>query len=556
MYQSKFLIPTLKEAPKDAQIFSHGHLIRAGYIRQNAAGLYTYLPLAQRSLRKIEQIVREEIDMIGGAELSIPLMQPTELWAQSGRLENYDEGNMFMLTDRHGRDFAMSPTAEEATVDIVRTYLNSYKKYPLNVYQINTKFRDERRPRFGLMRSREFTMFDGYSFHTDEASLDETYNQYYEAYKRILDRLEIDYRVVTADNGNMGGSRSQEFMAISDIGEDTIAYEDGTDIAYNVETAPIMNEYQKQTSNSELEKVLTPDCKTIEDVCSFLKTEASNSVKAVCYMIDGELVIAFCNGRRTIEETKLLRAIGGNELEVASNTLLADKNIVAGFIGPVGLKDVRVVFDREVSFMSNFICGANEEGYHFTGVDFDRDINSEQVFDICEVEDGDILRIGGNPASLAKGIEIGHIFALGDRYTSSMGMTFLDKNQKQATPVMGCYGIGISRILTAYVEQKQENQTVRFGSPITPFDYHLIVLDYVKNEEQAEFANNLAAKLRAAGKTVLIDDRNERVGSKMIDAELIGCTNQVVIGRDFADGIVELKDGKEKTKINVEELYA
>ncbi len=556
MYQSKFLIPTLKEAPKDAQIFSHGHLIRAGYIKQSAAGLYTYLPLAQRSLRKIEQIVREEIDMIGGAEMSMPLMQPTELWEQSGRLENYDEGNMFMMKDRHGRNFAMSPTAEEATVDVVRSHLNSYKKYPLNVYQINTKFRDERRPRFGLLRSREFTMFDGYSFHTDNESLDVTYNDYYEAYKRILDRLEIDYRVVTADNGSMGGSKSQEFMAISDIGEDTIAYEEGTDIAYNVETAPIANDYAKQESTMEVAKVETPNVKTMEELTEFLNVDLANTVKAVCYMIDGELVIAFCNGTRTIEETKLIRAIGGEEIETASNTMLADNNIQTGFIGPVGLENIRVVFDRQVSMMSNFVCGANETDFHLTGVDFDRDINSDQVFDICEVEAGDIMREGGNPVSLAKGIEIGHIFALGDRYTSSMGMTFLDQNQKQATPVMGCYGIGISRILTAYVEQKQIDGSVRFGEAISPFDYHLIVLDYTKNEEQAAFANEVAKKLRSQGKTVLIDDRNERVGSKMIDAELVGCTNQIVIGRDFSEGIVEVKNGKEKTKISVEELYA
>lgn len=555
MYQSKFLIPTLKEAPKDAQIFSHGHLIRAGYIKQSAAGLYTYLPLAKRTLRKIEDIVRDEIDGIGGAELSVPLMQPTELWEQSGRLGNYG-AELFKMTDRHGREFAMSPTAEEATVDIVRNYLNSYKKYPLNVYQINTKFRDERRPRFGLLRSREFIMFDGYSFHTDEECLNATYAEYEQAYKRILQRLDIDFRVVKADNGSMGGSGSQEFMAISEIGEDTIAFEEGTEIAYNVETAPIANQYPNQTSTMELTKVATPDAKTIEDVTSFLNVNIENTVKAVCYMIDGELVIAFCNGARTIEETKLLRVVGGEEIETASNTLLADNQIVAGFMGPVGLENVRVVFDRQVASMSDFVCGANEEGYHLTGVDFTRDINSDQVFDICEIEAGDILREGGSPVSLAKGIEIGHIFALGDRYSSTMGMTFLDQNQKQATPVMGCYGIGVSRLLTAYVEQHQKDGIVKFGPTMTPFDYHLIVLDYTKNEEQAKFANDLAAKLQANGKTVLIDDRNERVGSKMIDAELIGCTNQIVIGRDFAEGIVEIKNGKEKTKISAEELYA
>ncbi len=555
MYQSKFLIPTLKEAPKDAQIFSHGHLIRAGYIKQNAAGLYTYLPLAKRTLRKIEDVIRDEIDGIGGAELSIPLMQSTDLWEESGRLANYG-AELFKMTDRHGREFAMSPTAEEATVDVVRNYLNSYKKYPLNVYQINTKFRDERRPRFGLLRSREFIMFDGYSFHTDEESLNATYKEYEEAYKRILKRLDIDFRMVMADNGSMGGSGSQEFMAISEIGEDTIAYEEGTENAYNVETAPIANQYPKQTSTSKLTKIETPNIKTIEELTTFLNVDLKDTVKAVCYMIDGELVIAFCNGARTIEETKLLRVIGGDEIEPASNTMLADNNIVAGFIGPVGLGDVRVVFDRQVAAMSNFVCGANEADYHLTGVDFDRDINSDQVFDICEIEEGDILREGGSPVSLAKGIEIGHIFALGDRYSASMGMTFLDQNQKQATPVMGCYGIGVSRLLTAYVEQHQNDGVVKFGPSMTPFDYHLIVLDYAKNEEQAKFANELAQKLQAQGKTVLIDDRNERVGSKMIDAELIGCTNQIVIGRDFSEGVVEIKNGKEKTKVNVEELYA
>lgn len=555
MYQSKFLIPTLKEVPKDAQVFSHGHLIRAGYIKQNAAGLYTYLPLAKRVLRKIENVVREEMDAIGGAELSIPLMQPTELWQQSGRLGNYG-AELFTMTDRHNRVFAMSPTAEEMTVDILRNYLNSYKKYPLNIYQINTKFRDERRPRFGLLRSREFTMFDGYSFHTNEQCLNNTYDEYYNAYKNVLDRLGIDYRIVTADNGSMGGSKSQEFMAISEIGEDTIAYEEGTDIGYNLETAPIMNNYTKEQSTSKLQQVETPNCATIEEVSTFLNVDSSNTVKAVCYMIDNELVIAFCNGNRTVEETKLLRAVGGEEILPASNTLLEDNNIIAGSIGPVGLENVRVVFDRQVSFMSNFVCGANSEGFHLTGVDFDRDINSEQLFDICEVEEGDLIRDGGNPASLAKGIEIGHIFALGDRYTRSMGMTFLDQNQKQATPVMGCYGIGISRLLTAYVEQNQVDGAVRYNQALTPFDYHLIVLDYQKNEEQAKFANDLASKLRAQGKTVLIDDRNERVGSKMIDSELIGCLNQIVIGRDFAEGLVEVKNGKEKTKVSVEELYA
>ncbi len=555
MYQSKILIPTSKAGPKDAQIFSHNHLVRAGYIKQSAAGLYTYLPLAKRTLRKIEQIVREEIEQIGGAEVSIPLMQPAELWKRSGRLANYG-AELMRIDDRHNRPFVMTPTAEEAIVDITQNYLNSYKKYPLNVFQINTKFRDERRPRFGLLRSREFIMFDGYSFHTDEECLAQTYNQYYEAYKRVFDRIGLQYKIVNADNGSMGGSESQEFMAISEIGEDTICYEEGTDIAYNVETAPIKNIYQKiESNNLSIEKVSTPNCKTIEDVCSYLKIDIANSLKAVCYNVDGQLVIAFCNGMRTIEETKLLRALNGDSIEIASHELLLNHNITPGFIGPIGEVDAKLVFDRQVSMMSNFVCGANTHDAHYINVDFERDINSKQVYDICQIEEGDIMREGGNPVNLAKGIEVGHIFALGDTYTKSMQMTFLDQNQKQATPLMGCYGIGISRILTAFVEQNANNNTVTFNEALSPFDYHLIVLDYTKDEEQAKFANQIATTLKRSGKTVLIDDRNERVGSKMIDAELIGCTNQIIIGRDYKSGIVEVKKGSEKTKIKIEEIY-
>lgn len=557
MYQSKFLIPTVKEAPKDAQVFSHAHLIRAGYIKQNAAGIYTYLPLAKRVLRNIEQIVREEMDGIGAAEVTMPIMQASELWSESGRWQTYGD-ELFRLTDRHGRQFAMSPTAEEVAVDVVRNHLNSYKKFPLNIYQIQTKLRDERRPRFGLLRGREFTMFDGYSFHTDEESLELTYNEYYDAYKRVLDRLEIDYKVVTADNGSMGGSKSQEFMAISEIGEDTICYEDGIELAYNIETAPIYNEYQKQEpSLSEYSIVDTPNAKSIKDLCELLNIEESDTVKATCFDVDGKLIVAFCNGAREVEETKLLRYIGGETIELASLKLLAENDVVAGYVGPIGLNEnVTVVFDRQVSMMSDFVVGANENEKHLTGVNFIRDINSDNIADICAVEEGDIIRPGGNPVSLAKGIEIGHIFALGDKYSKSMNFTFLDQNQKTQTPVMGCYGIGISRLLSAYVEQKNVDGSVRYIDAITPFDYHLIVLDYHKNEEQKEFAESIAARLRSMGKTVLIDDRNERVGSKMIDAELVGCSNQIVIGRDFKEGIIEFKNGKEKTKVNVEELYA
>lgn len=553
MYQSKFLIPTTKEVPKDAQVFSHGYLIRSGFIAQNAAGLYTYLPLAKRILRKIEDVVRQEIDEIGGCELTMPLMQPSELWKESDRWDSYGD-ELFRLTDRHDRIFAMSPTAEEVAVDVVRNYLNSYKKFPLNIYQINTKFRDERRPRFGLLRSREFTMFDGYSFHTSEECLDATYDLYYQGYCKILERLEIDYRVVTADNGSMGGSRSQEFMAISEVGEDTICYEPDFELSYNVETAPICNNYQQQVGQEELSLVSTPNLKTIEEVSGFLNKHISNIIKATAFNVDGELVVAFCTGSRTVEETKLLRALGGMEIELATSDQLVKAGISPGFIGPYQLANCRVVYDQQIPFMADCIIGANQKDYHYSGFSYERDATIGEVFDICQIEEGDLMRENGQPVSLAKGIEVGHIFALGDKYTKSMKMTFLNQDQKQVIPVMGCYGIGVSRLLSAYVEQNNCDGVVRFNETLTPFDYHLLPLDFQKDEKQAEFTINLANTLKKQGKSVLIDDRNERVGSKMIDAELIGCLNQIIIGRDYDQGIVEIKNGNEKIKVKAEEI--
>lgn len=553
MYQSKFLIPTSKEVPKDVQVFSHGHLIRGGFVKQNAAGVYTYLPLAKRIIRKIEDVIREEVDNIGGAELTMPLMQASELWSSSGRWDSYGD-ELFRLSDRHDRVFAMSPTAEEVAVDSVRNYLNSYKKYPLNIYQINTKFRDERRPRFGLLRSREFIMFDGYSFHVDEDDLNLTYDAYYQGYTRILKRLGIEFRIVTADNGSMGGSRSQEFMAISDIGEDTICYEDGVELSYNIETAPICNKYIQMESTSDLQLVATPNCKTIDEVSKFLDIPTDKTIKATCFNIDGKLVVAFCSGIRVIEETKLLRALNGSEIELANTGLLEENNLVIGSIGPVNLENCTVVYDRQVQYMAECVVGANKQDTHYTGFDFQRDSSPGEIFDICQIEVGDLMRPDGKPVKLAKGIEVGHIFALGDKYTSSMNMTFLTRDQKQQTPVMGCYGIGVSRLLSSYIEQNNTDGIVKFNQTLTPFDYHLIPLDYAKDDNQALFTNQLANNLSQRGFSVLIDDRNERVGSKLIDGELIGCFNQIIIGRDYVDGLVEVKNGKEKNKISVEEL--
>ncbi len=553
MKQSKIYIPTLKEVPSNAEIQSHKLLLKAGYIHQNAAGIYTYLPMATKVLNKIETIIREELDFIGANEIKMPFLQPSDLWEASGRWANYG-AELFRVEDRHERSFALAPTHEEVATDVVKNYLNSYKKFPMNIYQIQTKMRDEKRPRFGLLRGREFIMMDGYTFDRNDEELKDSYDAYYDAYKRIFKRLELDYKIVGADNGSMGGMYSHEFMAISEIGEDFIAYEEGTDIAYNVEAAPIYNVYEmdkEEVLNSEL--IHTPNFKTINDLKEHELIDESKLLKAVCYNVDSKLVIAFVMGNQEVEETKVAKIFNAqSEIEIADEKLLTSFNLIPGFIGPLDLPSgVEVVFDKEIKFKKNLISGANKKDYHIKNVN----LEGVEYFDIKKAKKGDLIREGGNPIDIKKGIEIGHIFALGKKYTKGLGVNFLNEEQKTEIPTMGSYGIGVSRLLSTIIEQNNDEDGIILPDVISPYKVHIIALDYEKQKDEIE---KLTKDLDKKGLTYLLDDRKQRPGIKFKDADLIGIPKQVVIGKKFVEGLVEVKNRKdeEKKEIKVEDIIS
>ncbi len=553
MKQSKIYIPTLKEVPSNAEIQSHKLLLKAGYIHQNAAGIYTYLPMATKVLNKIETIIREELDFIGANEIKMPFLQPSDLWEASGRWANYG-AELFRVEDRHERSFALAPTHEEVATDVVKNYLNSYKKFPMNIYQIQTKMRDEKRPRFGLLRGREFIMMDGYTFDRNDEELKDSYDAYYDAYKRIFKRLGLDYKIVGADNGSMGGMYSHEFMAISEIGEDFIAYEEGTDIAYNVEAAPIYNVYEmdkEEALNSEL--IHTPNFKTINDLKEHELIDESKLLKAVCYNVDSKLVIAFVMGNQEVEETKVAKIFNAqSEIEIADEKLLTSFNLIPGFIGPLDLPSgVEVVFDKEIKFKKNLISGANKKDYHIKNVN----LEGVEYFDIKKAKKGDLIREGGNPIDIKKGIEIGHIFALGKKYTKGLGVNFLNEEQKTEIPTMGSYGIGVSRLLSTIIEQNNDEDGIILPDVISPYKVHIIALDYEKQKDEIE---KLTKDLDQEGLTYLLDDRKQRPGIKFKDADLIGIPKQVVIGKKFVEGLVEVKNRKdeEKKEIKVEDIIS
>ncbi len=553
MKQSKIYIPTLKEVPSNAEIQSHKLLLKAGYIHQNAAGIYTYLPMATKVLNKIETIIREELDFIGANEIKMPFLQPSDLWEASGRWANYG-AELFRVEDRHERSFALAPTHEEVATDVVKNYLNSYKKFPMNIYQIQTKMRDEKRPRFGLLRGREFIMMDGYTFDRNDEELKDSYDAYYGAYKRIFKRLGLDYKIVGADNGSMGGMYSHEFMAISEIGEDFIAYEEGTDIAYNVEAAPIYNVYEmdkEEALNSEL--IHTPNFKTINDLKEHELIDESKLLKAVCYNVDSKLVIAFVMGNQEVEETKVAKIFNAqSEIEIADEKLLTSFNLIPGFIGPLDLPSgVEVVFDKEIKFKKNLISGANKKDYHIKNVN----LEGVEYFDIKKAKKGDLIREGGNPIDIKKGIEIGHIFALGKKYTKGLGVNFLNEEQKTEIPTMGSYGIGVSRLLSTIIEQNNDEDGIILPDVISPYKVHIIALDYEKQKDEIE---KLTKDLDKKGLTYLLDDRKQRPGIKFKDADLIGIPKQVVIGKKFVEGLVEVKNRKdeEKKEIKVEDIIS
>ncbi|CGF45752.1 prolyl-tRNA synthetase [Streptococcus pneumoniae] len=592
MKQSKMPIPTLREMPSDAQVISHALMLRAGYVRQVSAGVYSYLPLANRVIEKAKNIMRQEFEKIGAVEMLAPALLSAELWRESGRYETYGE-DLYKLKNREKSDFILGPTHEETFTAIVRDSVKSYKQLPLNLYQIQPKYRDEKRPRNGLLRTREFIMKDAYSFHANYDSLDSAYDEYKAAYERIFTRSGLDFKAIIGDGGAMGGKDSQEFMAITSVrtdldrwvvldksvasfdeipaevqeeikaellkwivsGEDTIAYSSESSYAANLEMAT--NEYKpsnRVVAEEEVTRVATPDVKSIDEVAAFLNVPEEQTIKTLFYIADGELVAALLVGNDQLNEVKLKNHLGADFFDVASEEEVA--NVVqAGFgsLGPVGLpENIKIIADRKVQDVRNAVVGANEDGYHLTGVNPGRDFTSEYV-DIREVREGEISPDGQGVLNFARGIEIGHIFKLGTRYSASMGADVLDENGRAVPIIMGCYGIGVSRLLSAVMEQHARlfvNKTpkgeyryawgINFPKELAPFDVHLITVN-VKDEEAQALTEKLEASLMGAGYEVLTDDRNERVGVKFSDSDLIGLPIRITVGKKAADGIVEVK---------------
>lgn len=542
MKQSKTFIPTLREVPADAEVKSHKQLLRAGFIRQNTSGVYSYLPLAKRVLTKIETIIREEMEAINSIELLMPSLQSAELWQESGRWEKYGP-ELMRLKDRHDRDFALGPTHEEVITTLVRDEIKSYKKLPLTLYQIQTKFRDEKRPRFGLLRGREFIMKDAYSFHASRESLDETYEDMYRAYSNIFSRLGLNYRAVIADAGSIGGKGTHEFMVLSEIGEDTIAYSDTSDYAANIEMAEVIVDYQpSDEALKDVEKVATPEQKTIEDVSAFLKVEPANVIKSLVFDVDGELVVVLSRGDHEINDIKLKNALDAGSVELASEAAIQELlGCGVGSIGPVKLPvDVKVVADHAIKSIRNGIAGANEDGFHLVNVNPERDFAVNDYLDIRFIQEGDPSPDGQGNIKFAEGIEVGHIFKLGTTYSAKMNGTFLDEQGKAQPFIMGCYGIGVSRILAAVAEHFQDDNGFTWPTQLAPYDIHVVPVN-TKDEAQVALAEELYGLLKSYRYDVLLDDRPERAGVKFADADLIGLPVRVTVGKKATEGIVEVK---------------
>ncbi|HEL2474767.1 TPA: proline--tRNA ligase [Streptococcus suis] len=593
MKQSKMIIPTLREMPSDASVISHALMLRAGYVRQISAGIYSYLPLANRVIEKAKNIMREEFDKIDAIEFLAPALLSADIWRESGRYETYGD-DLYKLKNREGSDFILGPTHEETVTLLARDAVQSYKQLPLNIYQIQPKYRDEKRPRNGLLRGREFIMKDGYSFHASYESLDQTYDDYKAAYEAIFTRAGLEFKAIIGDGGAMGGKDSQEFMAITpdrtdldrwvvldksvtsfdeipeDVleaikeellawsvsGEDTIAYSSESGYSANLEMAT--SEYKPSTAvvvEEDLVKVATPDAKTIDEVAAFLNVVEEQTIKTMLFMADGEPVVALLVGNDQVNDVKLKNHLGADFFDVASPAD-AEKVFGAGFgsLGPVGLpENIKIIADRKVQDVKNAVVGANEDGFHYTGANAGRDFQVTEYVDIREVKEGEPSPDGHGVLNFARGIEIGHIFKLGTRYSDSMNANILDENGRSMPIIMGCYGIGVSRLLSAVLEQHARlfvNKTpkgeyryawgINFPKELAPFDVHLIPVN-VKDEAVMELTQSIEASLVGAGYEVLTDDRNERVGVKFSDSDLIGLPIRVTVGKKAADGIVEVK---------------
>ncbi|WP_107952505.1 proline--tRNA ligase [Campylobacter concisus] len=556
---SKFYAPTTKEAPKDASLPSHKFLIRGGFVEQIGSGLYNYLPLGKIMHEKISRIAREEMDEAGALEVSFSVVTSGELWKQSGRYNVFGK-ELLRFKDRKDNDFVISPTNEEAAVALVRGKVTSYKQLPLNLYQINTKFRDEARPRFGLLRGREFTMKDGYSFHSSKEDLKREFDLMEATYSKIFTRLGLNFRAVEADSGAIGGSGSKEFMVLASNGEDDILCCEACRYAANVEAArrePRVSE--AEAPEADAAKFLTPNAKTIKDVAEFFKVSEFYCIKAVMkkaiYEDKEEVVVFFVRGDDELQETKAQNACKALELVDASEADVAKAGLVAGFCGPVGLKDVKFFIDNELKGANNMICGANEKDYHFVGVSVSG-FNEERFKDLVKVKEGDKCPECGGNLKLSKGIEVGHIFQLGDKYSAAMNATYLDENGKAKPFLMGCYGIGISRLIAVMIEASHDEKGCIWKKECAPFDVEIIISN-LKDEEGVKFAFELYESLKKAGVSVIIDDRNERFGVKMNDFELIGFPYALLVGKEFANGKVEFitRDGLSKETIGANEAF-
>ena len=542
MRVSKLYAPTLREVPAEAEVVSHQLMLRAGFMRKAAGGIYTYLPLAWRVLKKIERIVREEMDAKGSQELLMSIVQPAEIWQESGRWDVYG-AEMFRLQDRHNRCFCLGPTHEEMVTTLIRGDVRSYRQLPLSVYQIQNKYRDERRPRFGLMRGREFIMKDAYSFDRDEAGLDKSYQDMYDAYTNIFTRCGLNFRPVEADSGAIGGSGSHEFMVIADSGEAEIVFCTSCDYAANVEKAELFPLEAQEEAMLTKEEVVTPDCKTIADVCAYLKLPVDHSVKAVAYNSEKGLILCFVRGDHEVNEIKVINTCGVIDLEMATEEQLAAAGTVGGYMGPVGIdnKKVIVVVDATVMKMHNVCCGANKEGYHFINVNPGRDFTPTYVADIRLIQEGDPCPHCGGEVSKARGIEVGQVFKLFTKYSSALKATYLDENGKEQPMVMGCYGVGVSRTMAAAIEQNYDDNGIIWPIEIAP--YHVLVVAVnTKDEASAAKAEEIYMQLKKVGLETVIDDRNERPGVKFKDADLIGYPLRVVVGpKTLTEGKLEVK---------------
>ncbi len=540
MKLSKMLISTLREVPGEAEIASHKLMLRAGMIRKSATGIYTFMPNGVRVLKNVENIVREEMDRAGAQEFLASALIPADLWQESGRWDVMGP-EMFRVKDRNGRDFCLGPTHEEVFTDLARNEIKSYKQLPLKLYQIQTKYRDERRPRFGVMRSREFIMKDAYSFDKDNECLDISYMKMYEAYNKIFTRCDLEFSAVEADSGAMGGSGSAEFMVKSDIGEDEIAFCTSCSYAANTEKATSKLEEVEREVEKELKKTETPNVRTIEELVAFFNTNDKKFAKTLIYKADDKVVGVMVRGDRSLNETKVSNALGGvMELEMAdAETVLNATSAEIGFAGPIGLKVDILLVDEEVTRMSNFIIGANDTGYHYENVNYERDFKGI-VGDYKLVSEGDMCPKCGSPINIRRGVEVGHIFKLGTKYSQAMGANYLDENGKSVPLVMGCYGIGVNRTVAAIIEQHHDENGIIWPMAVAPYKV-IIMPANVKDEEQMKMAEKIYEELKSRGIDVLLDDRNERVGVKFKDSDLIGIPIRVTVGKKIVEDIVEFK---------------